>query len=140
MLPEHPRGQRLEALAREHGWRVTRDEAYLPGWASGGYSLAFSVELPSGRAFAFVVAFAVRRTTGRWSALQVERGYPVQGHLLPGDGSARDEVAQVWGAPLETRLWRTLRSLEGNLAHPERLAAWEWVGEAPEPLTAKAAS
>jgi len=129
--PQHPKHAKLVELAREHGWHVERTEL---GEVRGGrhaYGLSFTADLPSGRAFSWLLRFAVRESSGRWVTMEPLLNYRVQGALLPGDGSPRDECARLWGSALETRYWPSLRGLEWNLAHPEHLAKLDWVGEAP---------
>lgn len=121
------KARKLIEVAEDHGWRVKveRDEEPVEG-ATESVLVTFAIPLASGRGFAFLVKWAKSSYSNRWQALKRD-GDPVVSVLLPGDGSARDRVASLSGAALEACYWRHLSNAEWWLAHPERVARFDWV-------------
>jgi len=121
-----------EAAEAAGGWIVDHpdDDDIIEG-ANASFSLTFLLPLCSGRAFAFLTRWARSARTDRWQSLKLGSGHRVAGTLLPGDGSSRDVMAEMIGAPLETRHWKALKNLSHWLARPADVAALDWVDDVP---------
>jgi hypothetical protein len=114
------------------GWHVDHpdDDTFVEG-ANASFTLSFLLPLSSGRSFVFTTNWARSARTGRWQSLKTEGGYRVVGALLPGDGSARDIMAEMLSTPLEVRYWTALSHIRGRLRKPADVAALDWVDDAP---------